>query len=183
MNRINDFSNLSDFLRAWDDRSPGLNEGIHVSRGKQGNISTSGNLDEPTSAIVTPSCPEFMDYIEYGVRDLVKYLVYDMGLITYSSCQGHLIGNELRLRNVGLLFKNQVERQWAESIIRLAAERINNRELGPHYLEVISDIVNSNTGSMETLEINFTHQGSYTSSYFQEADRLCFGFISELMKF
>lgn len=53
--------------------------------------------------LVHPSDPSFCDAVEAGVRPVVVLLCDRLGCVTYSSCEGHLDGDDITPAHVGIV--------------------------------------------------------------------------------
>jgi hypothetical protein len=112
----NVISRLDEFMSRWDrglDRRRPSRVLFNVSYA--GQINEDGNDVCHSAQLLTSSHPRFLDCLEIGVRELVSLLAYNMGLITYSSCEGHPESDNapLRIREVGVVPRNGSEYLWA----------------------------------------------------------------------
>lgn len=68
--------------------------------------STKNNSTSFMANSITPKNDSFQECIEENIRPLV-YKIIERGLITYTSCQGHIVDEELHLAHVGVIWNDQ----------------------------------------------------------------------------
>jgi hypothetical protein len=112
------------------------------------------------------------------VLDLVHFLVHRLNGITYSSCQGHrLSSGGWRLRNIGILCRDQGERLYLLNVLKSAAQN-----LGEQAVEVTPGKSVSEEGELDTIEITFLPQAEDAVLYFSSVDKACDEFLIALQR-
>jgi hypothetical protein len=127
---VNHLSDVAAFRRAWDRGRPaGDPPPPPQRRGPHGHINLTGSPDEPSAADLVPHDRRFWSEIEPGVLPLV-FAVVSLGLITYSSCEGHQRGQaygEPKLyRHVGVLPRDGQELRTVTEVAAAASLRYAN---------------------------------------------------------
>lgn len=167
---INSMDSVDSFLRTWDEeaaidtiKSDGASSSSHIN--------IDGDLYNPTGEIHLPSERCFFEAIEAGVKELVKLLVLKFGVVTYSSCEGHLLPDDsIRLRSVGLLPRSTDERDWIISFLKPVAEIANMASCSHVGVIISQDILKSDHQFYETVEINFVPDVLSTKAYFIQTE-------------
>ncbi|PKO08114.1 MAG: hypothetical protein CVU40_17235 [Chloroflexi bacterium HGW-Chloroflexi-2] len=169
----NFFGGLENFINNWDDRvsiEESKNKNPTYVKGKEGAINLNGELSCLEASIFTKNNKFLKEAIEKGVKSLVLYLIYSLDLITYSSCEGHLIDKEKKLikyRNVGILPRNQEEYDKLEKKFTLIGDRVN-KSMDDYCVEIFIDktFVTSETLIMPCIDIFFLPKQGYENYYF-----------------
>jgi len=126
---VNRMSNIPAFIYLWDHKIENVKfhervvkRPAQVETAQTGNINIGGKPYTAAAEALTRQNEAFWEFVEPGVRHLVKQVVNKHCLITYSSCEGHVYKNGLSgdERHVGILPRNDKERR----AIRLVVERI-----------------------------------------------------------
>jgi hypothetical protein len=116
--QVNEIARLPGFLAAWDSSPPvraaPMADSDVAGRSPHGNINLTGAARADVSLLLPRGYPRFYEYIEPGVRELVAIFVSELGLTTYTSCEGHRYegGREdPDERHVGILLRAPEQRQ------------------------------------------------------------------------
>lgn len=122
MNRMND---ISRFVRQWDSALVTPPDRSQLSS----LVNLSGDAKTPVAVIFPPWHSGFWPSIEEGIFTLAEILVWRLGLITYSSCQGHLLGdNAVTPRHIGIIPRSVAEHQWILRVLSLPNSTIEKHE-------------------------------------------------------
>ncbi len=115
---INEMENVSDFLACWD--RPRDESFTHLPPvvGLRSHVNVDGDIDNPTAEIACKTARDFLSHLEIGVAEACDLLIHRLGLVTYSSCQGHeLPDGRLRERDVGVLPRSEDELRWTRCVL------------------------------------------------------------------
>jgi len=133
---VNRFDGARALMAEWDDPQALRNRIKYpLRKSDYGNINDTGGAGELPALILTPTHPHFERFVEEGVRDLVVVLARRHGLITYTSCEGHVYGEggpPPSERHVGILPRSQAEHDAAERTFVAVGRELNARALTPH---------------------------------------------------
>jgi uncharacterized protein len=177
--RINYMDEVSGYLYDWDSSLKSYDKHVQIGKGIQGNISESGELDEPSAFSLTPSHPQFLECIEEGVRDLVMVLIENLNCVTYSSCQGHKLpdGGGVRPRNVGVLCRDQAEQvflhEFLERIVTISG--LTQPKISIDWLESKKDV-------FRTVEIIFQDDPADPAKYDSTLEKNYRNFVENLKR-
>lgn len=119
--QVNAIARLEPFLRHWhaSPAQPRPAEVTTVARSVHGNINIGARPFTAPSLLVPRGHQDFYRYIEPGVVDWVSFVVAELGLTTYTSCEGHRYANgDVDERHVGLLVDSDAA---AEQVLALHA--------------------------------------------------------------
>lgn len=177
LSRVNRMDRILDYMRSWDFSLEVQGNDLKIVEGPEGNISETGDVENPTSVILTPSHPHFYDCVEKGVTELVRILVEDINCITYSSCQGHKIaGQDIILpRSVGVLCRDEIEQLFLRDLFMAAAAK--SQPLRPH---IFNDWVESGNDLFRTVEIVFELEPTQREIYWSTMEESYHSFLSNL---
>ena len=179
--RHNRATGIAGFLDGWDAPAP-PSAGPEVS--DDGNISVDGALATYVGHMIGRRHPDFGRFIEPGVRDLVDVLVDDLGLVTYSSCEGHRYSSSDRapgLRMVGVLPRSDGELRLA-TVVLLAAIRKARRtlptEVGARAIVTVDRLEGETpTERWTTVDLQFVPVGGW-DHYFADLDAVTSGVVA-----
>jgi len=177
LGRVNRMDRILDYMRSWDFSLEVQGNDLKIVEGPEGNISETGDVEKPTSVILTPAHPQFYDCVEKGVTELVRILVEDINCITYSSCQGHKI-LELDIilpRNIGVLCRDEAEQIFLKDLFMDAAA--NSRPQRPN---IFNDWVESGNDLFRTVEIVFECGPTQRENYWYNMEESYNSFLSNL---
>lgn len=170
---VNFFSGLENFIASWDDiKKYNLekDEGLPFVKGEQGSINSDGSLSCIEASIFSKNSPRFRDVIETGVKSLVLYLVDSMNLITYTSCEGHVVdlkNNIFKYRDVGLLPRNLTEYERLKKKLQFVESRVNEIMTDSLVKVVINEtFVDSEISRMPCIDILFLPKQGQEKEYF-----------------
>ncbi len=166
------------FIRDWDCRKP---EGsAYLYRYELGQ--KEGGQWHPHRRILTNNDIEFLEVIEGGVSLLVEMLTREMGLITYTSCEGHQIdASRFHLRNVGILPRDNTELAFICGLVTEIAESVNDTADNLVEVEVGQDVLEDEYQKYETIEIRFIPKTELnTNQYFLLLEDVYSSFLSAL---
>lgn len=110
--QVNAIARLEPFLRHWQAHpaQPPPAELTPMARSAHGNINIGAKPFTAPSLLVPRGHQDFYRYIEPGVLDWVAFAVSDLGLTTYTSCEGHRYANgDVDERHIGLLVDSDAE--------------------------------------------------------------------------
>lgn len=180
----NTMQNFESFIVEWvgGRRQIGAEE-IVFPLNSFGSINTSGQLDGDTVAF-SPHNPAFLSSIEPRVRGLVGALVYDLGLITYSSCEGHInleSGEIIASGHVGLFSHLPTLAQIIDQIIVPSIQNVNARSSTVAEILLTDEKLETEVGPIECREILFRSNQSCGSKYVVEVDILASFLVSEIL--
>ena len=123
----NSSSNFRAFIRNWDRGGISSTE-AEVVVGQFGNLNHDGEPEIPSWNILRADS-RFESFIEPGVRDLVLFIVDDLGLITYSSCEGHqYIGTSIKasVRSISIAPRTLEEAGVAWTLLEECANMVES---------------------------------------------------------
>lgn len=168
---------IHNFIKRWKSPVAEAEQEVPMIQGEEGNISESGDVDDPTGLTLTSAHPRFYDFIETGVKDLVRILVEDIGCITFSSCQGHRLsdGVSVRARNVGILCKDDVEQTVLYDLLRDIAAMT-----GTGHPVIEKGSLGSLSGEFKTVRIIFTAIDMTSEEYFDTLETRYRAFVDNL---
>jgi len=179
--RENRMDNVSQFLEDWDRTPAQCSQEVLPSELSAEHVNVDGDIQNPTSLILTHSDSGFLPCIERGVKRLVEILIYRLGLVTYSSCQGHATGdNDCRERTVGILPRSEEERVWIFGLLQSIADitALIYRDQIPICIE--NDAVVDSCGKYATVEIVFARNGKRACEYLKEVEEVSGHFTETL---
>lgn len=183
---VNHFASINDFVLAWDGGLERIRPAaIMAKKGDTGEINNEGRRGCSTSQIVTASHPRFYEFIEPGVRPLVRILVEKAGWVTYSSCEGHEGAHDIsfRPRSIGLIPRESRERlQQARAMLSAAAA--TNLQSGASISVVFREeklALNENS-MIECADIVFESTDGNEAAYFSKIDRVTACFCRHLAR-
>lgn len=177
---VNHLASITDFVLAWDGGTERIRPAaILVTKGDSGEINNEGRRGCSTSQIVTASHPRFYEFIEPGVRPLVRMLVEKAGWITYSSCEGHESAGDIlfRPRTVGLFPRATRERLKQARAMLSAAAGSNLESSAPISVVFREENLVLNENSMvKCADLVFESTDGNEASYFSKIDSVtaCF---------
>lgn len=164
--------NIREFLSSWEERE-GIYPKVEQKKLCQNHINIDDNIHNPTATIYTWNDQEFFLSVESGVQELVKILVFHLGCITYSSCQGHLLNpSSYRMRNIGMLPRTIEEKNWIYSFLTATSEIVNVIYSGDVNIVIEYDILYDKNGYHPTIEINFKGDSLSPERYFVKTEPL-----------
>jgi hypothetical protein len=131
-----------------------------------------------TSYVYTCSDAQFRDSIEEKIRPLVFVCVFDLGLITYSSCEGHNTEQGMAYRNVGILPRNDAEKDFAKALLGSTAEMTNLICACQTIVEIQDEVLLSDTTKHVTINIVFAGN---RDNYFASVDEVSATFTEILL--
>lgn len=174
----NFFSGLENFITNWDDSTsynPEQDKDLPFVKGKQGAINLDGELTCYEASIFSKNSLLFENVIEAGVKSLVLYLIDSVNLITYTSCEGHILNLEKNLfkyRNVGILPRNTEEYEIIKKKLRYV-EDIVNEIMVDSLVQVVIDetFVDSETLRVPCVDILFLPKLRQESEYFRHLEK------------
>ncbi len=174
--RVNRISDLTGFLRRWDDNAQEENSIlVQLRRTEFGNINSSGTLGDYEAPALSKWHFQFQDALEPGVRDLVLLFVYKFGWVTYTSCQGHSY-EEFDLppveRHIGIIPRSQTEMEEICTALKTAAYSVNNLNPNSAACVVVWPVGLECQEALTTaIDLIFLRrENSSWSSYFWEVD-------------
>lgn len=178
MESRNFLSELDRFLEAWD------GEGELDCRndlGDRGNVNIGGASDSHEASILAKSDPRFLDFIEPGVKRLVRYLVEALDCITYSSCEGHRSTSisAFRRRHVGIVPRDDAEAEQLRRVLTIAALRSASPTVEA---AIVDDTLDSESRSIPCIDVVFVNKGEEEECYFRELDGVCNDFLVHLVR-
>lgn len=100
---------------------------VKTAEGLLGLVTGQSFADGNSHNMLPPSDPMFRAELEPGVARLVEVLVCEFGWLTYSSCEGHLRGDHVSERAVGLLPRTPSEARDITSVVGTAARTARRR--------------------------------------------------------
>ena len=168
MQPVNRLDGAREIMEQWDNpRSMANRTEYSLRKSAYGNINKAGAPEGPPSNILPPLHPQFEQFIEEGVRDLVIVVARQHGLITYTSCEGHRYGEDgppPSERHVGVLTRSQAEYDATERAFVTVGHAVNALALTPHvHIEVSRQLLTDNDAKLPTLDLVLSK--SETSSW------------------
>jgi hypothetical protein len=174
----NFLSELDKFLEAWDgDGELDCRNDV----GDRGNVNIGGAPDGYEASILAKSDPRFFEYIEPGVRGLVRHLVEALNCITYSSCEGHRSTSlsAFRRRHVGIVPRHDAE---AEGLRRVLTDAARSSARPTVEAAIVDDMLESESRSMLCIDVVFVDKDDDEECYFRELDGVCDDFLAHLIQ-
>jgi uncharacterized protein len=177
LGRVNRMDGILEYMRSWDFSIEVQGNDLKIVEGPEGNISETGDVEKPSSFILTPSHPQFYDCVEKGLTELVRILVEDINCITYSSCQGHKIpGKDIILpRNIGVLCRDETEQIFLKDLFMDAAANSQ-----PRIPNIFNDWVESENDLFRTVEIVFECVPAQRENYWSNMEETYNSFLNNL---
>ncbi|HEU4581541.1 MAG TPA: hypothetical protein VFS67_24955 [Polyangiaceae bacterium] len=134
--------------------------------------------------------PAFVESIEPRIRPLVLYLVDQLGLITYSSCEGHwpAAGAPFRAAHVGILPESLDEggggapplQQRLEWLVVAASQTMSELEHPSLGVRTVVDELETELGLRPCIDVWFLPIDTSLDSYFRELPALIERFRCQL---
>lgn len=189
---MNRFNGYHEFLARW--RMPAAVPAAPPLRQSQaGNRNLSGSAVDTAAYSFAPGQPGFTDSIEPGIRPLVLYLVERVGLITYSSCEGHLptAASPFRPAHVGVLHHASVSPErvggltaevlvrWLEEAAYRTMRALQRPAVG---VRAIEDVLDTEQGPQPCLDVWFLPIQGTAQTYFDHLPLLIEGYQRELAR-
>ncbi len=172
---VNRLDGARDLMEQWDDpRAMANRVEYSLRKSDYGNINNAGGAGELPASILPPLHPQFEQFVEEGVRDLVVVVARHHGLITYTSCEGHRYGEggpPSSERHVGVLSRSQAEYEAVERTFITVGHEVNAFALTPHVqLELLRQVLHDREAALPTLDLYLSK--SKTSSWSDYFDSL-----------
>lgn len=177
---MNRFKNLRSFLLNWDAPVADMVIPAEVKVSSLGNINIEGSVANGSpSHTLTRNDPRFYEFIEAGVRELVKALITKFNCITYSSCEGHpsVPGiSAFEPRHVGIIPRDYDEYLVLHKSLIYLTARVNEymcapgSEYGVHIVTRIEPIESDDGGPVYGLDIYFYKLEDDEGKYFSEVN-------------
>jgi hypothetical protein len=176
----NNFRGARQFMHRWDffktheaPSARGLMR-TQVRESETGNINTAGTDRSSLSMIFLPWQDGFFDTIEPGVRDLVRFFVFQLDFITYTSCEGHWYRDRDMAdeRHVGILPRTEIEKVTAlNGFTHVAGEWAKRGSHLPITIAVMHGTVRDDHAHLPTLDLYLARRkGASWHSYFSTLD-------------
>ncbi|OBA31135.1 class I SAM-dependent methyltransferase [Gordonia sp. 852002-51296_SCH5728562-b] len=158
---FNYLSDLGDFLESWLEDAHERNAlSRRIVVDDRGRVRPEGTVAWGQGASLSRNHPDFIECLEPAIRPLVMEIVDGWGLVTYSSCDGHLVSMEPRPdyseAYVGVITFSETHNlavaRLLESCIagcggEAVVPTVRRRELlGPHSKVAVVDIVFARSG-------------------------------------
>lgn len=86
-------------------------------KGIYGNINSDGTRDG-LAGIYNNRDKDFLDEVEDGMKSIVSTCI-DVGIDTFSACQGHIYSNETTLRYLTIVIDSEYYKLWEEYINKI----------------------------------------------------------------
>ncbi|MCU0748538.1 MAG: hypothetical protein MUF13_03230 [Akkermansiaceae bacterium] len=185
---VNFLNGLESLISEWDDqtpREPDKDKDLIFVNGEEGTINSNGKLSCLEASIFSRNSRIFEDAIEKGVKSLVLYLTDSVGLITYTSCEGHRVNRELNIlkhRNVGILPRNLEEYNFVKYNLKQVESffvKLNNNKCVQ--VTIDENFVESENGKMPCIDILFLPKLGKENDYFLALEEVYQNFL-ELTK-
>lgn len=94
---FNYLSDLDEFLESWLTSGHLRNRTTRsIVTDQHGRVRPAGTVTWGQGASLSRNHPEFVDCLEPAIKPLVVELVHEWDLVTYSSCDGHIVAHEPR---------------------------------------------------------------------------------------
>lgn len=173
---MNKAKGLWTLINRWDCKTAIEELNIAPMISDAGNINKLGANNISESYMLSKNDPEFYDFIESGVKDIVKKLINTLDCITYSSCEGHIIGDEFEPKNIGIIPRNYEEYySLKKAIYKLITKTnislIEKNENCDVYLFLEIDKVETDDGpDLTTIEIYFMSLSDNAEKYLNDID-------------
>jgi hypothetical protein len=149
-----------------------------------GNLNIAGTDSSSASVIFVQNQDGFLEAIEPGVRRLVALLACELGLITYTSCEGHqyVANREPDVRSAGILPRNTDEEAKWTSILCEMTEHWNSRNAdSPVTSIVLSTVLLDGAMQLPALDLIFVKQEEASwNQYFRCLDPYTDRFVEAL---
>lgn len=173
----NSIVGLEVFLRNWR-TVPEKQELLPVLRGPRGHVNLTGAPEAP-SITFTKYHAQFVESLEEGVRDLVLCVIKILNCVTYSSCEGHLTEDGTGIlcgRHVAIICQDADERSILRRRIENAIALVRHPRNAIH-LTVHEEDLESETSSIQTLNLIFLPTTNKPEEYFEELKDVCEEFM------
>ncbi|HZH77345.1 MAG TPA: hypothetical protein VEY88_15050 [Archangium sp.] len=155
---INRLDGARELMEQWDNpRSMANRVPYSFRKSDYGNINNTGGTGELPASILPPLHPQFEQFVEAGVRDLVVVVARHHRLITYTSCEGHRYGEggpPSSERHVGVLSRSKAEYDAVERAFVSVGHQVNALALTPHiHLGVLRQLLRDREAELPTLDL------------------------------
>ena len=187
----NNFRGARQFMHRWDffksreaPSALGLMR-IRVNASPSGNINIAGTNRSSLSVIFIPSQDGFLDAIEPGVRNLVKFFAIDLDFITYTSCEGHYYRerHEADERHVGILPRNDAERSAIWGGFTEASTEWNQRCIDmPMIVGIMEGAVKDGRALLPTLDLYLAKRSEATWDFYFSAVDLATVILIDILR-
>jgi uncharacterized protein len=187
---MNRFNGYQEFLARW--HMPGGQAAPPLRQSAVGNRNLSGSAVDTAAYSFVPGQPGFRDSIEPGIRPLVLYLVEQVGLVTYSSCEAHpsTCSSPFRAAHVGLLhdvsgaqrsaaFTAEILVRWLEEAAYRTMRSLDRPAVG---VRVIEDVLDTELGPRPCLDVWFLPIKGTAQTYFAHLPALVEAYRQELAR-
>jgi hypothetical protein len=194
MNRLTGFDA---FLARWRERAAGsAEESRMVRQSELGNRNVRGSAVDTEAYSYVPTEAAFEGSLEPGIRELVLFLVNGLGVVTYSSCEGHRSSDvsPLRAAHVGVLtgLEGSVARAARDGeavpdpivgLLDYAAVRSMSELVEPWVgVRVLEDHLDTDVGPRSSVDVWFLPIRGTELDYFRELPALLLAFQRTLEK-
>lgn len=135
--------------------------------------------------IATRRHPQFDEFIESGVRSLVRSLIDRLNCITYSSCEGHcvqgVLDSKFSFRHVGILPRSRDEWARFQLVLTTVASAVNAASSNGVVRVVIERReITTNGPSRQCIDLIFAAETGSSQEYFGTVDSITRMFIEVL---
>jgi hypothetical protein len=161
------------FLSSWCNGSSVNSCAIKIRKSYAGNINRAGLAMEGAEAYLLPiNHAQFWDSIEKGIKPLVRFFTEDQGLITFTSCEGHLYKNgSYSPRNIGIIMRSEDELNFIILLISDVTKMFNQEHKAIKVKFYSYDMIDDKKNSHKAIKIIFDRANKTTiSEYFLNLD-------------
>lgn len=170
----NTIADLKNFVVAWRAPASAFEAALEArplapqKRSAAGNINIAGTPYWSESRLLCRNHPSFFDEVEPGVRELVRFFVADLDIMTYTSCEGHAYPGETRFdpRHIGLLPRSRAEK---EALVRFVESLPPSASLvpgGPISLGYMDHVADTEIGKVPVIDIFLLPKPDLTSEVY-----------------
>lgn len=145
------------FLSSWHVGSSVNSYVIEIKKSYAGNINKAGLAMEGAEAYLLPiNHAQFWDSIEKGIKPLVRFFTEDQGLITFTSCEGHLYKNgSYSPRNIGIIMRSEDELNFIILLISNVTKVFNQEHEAIKVKFYSYDMIDDKKNSHKAIKIIF----------------------------
>jgi HEXXH motif-containing protein len=172
---------MASFLRRWEQHEAGPSLAPKTSA--RGNVNVTGAAGDPLAYAFVPADPAFERAIEPRILPLVQALIDRLGVVTYSSCEGHAgaAGASLHPAHVGIIPRCPLEAERVAAALESCAEHIRAKRTAPHIeVRVQRRALESEHGERPCLDLWFLSTDADEGAYFSALPATLSGFLQAL---
>jgi hypothetical protein len=169
LRKTNEMSEILHFVGTWvSEHLVTEPSDVSYQTSRFGNINTDGSAFSGYARTLTMQNPLFYSLIEPAVRPLVAVCVKDLGLVTYTSCEGHAypdrhLNSEL---HVGILPRSTAEHQLVLEVFGAVCQHVKSRTVAGQFSLATGEVTDRESGEKwPAIDLYLISRGTWDDYY------------------